>query len=61
MKLGPDVLLAIMAALQKGLLEEVDISDELRKIEVEIDPASDDGMWSQADVEDYRVLRVKQS
>ena len=36
MKLGPDVLLAIMAAVQKGLLENIDISDELRKLDVEV-------------------------
>ena len=37
MKLGTDVLIAIVAAVQKGLLEGVDISDELRKLEVEVE------------------------
>jgi len=54
MKLGPDVLLAIMAALQKGLLEEVDISDELRKIEVEVDPVY-------SGLDENCLLRIKQS
>lgn len=36
MKLGKSVLVAIMASLQKGLTEGVDISNELRNIDVEV-------------------------
>lgn len=52
MKLGPDVLIAIMAAVQKGLLENVDISDELRKLELEMDKEDDS---------DQEVLHLKKS
>lgn len=38
LKLGSDVLLAIMAAVQKGLSEQVDISDELRKLDLWVSP-----------------------
>ena len=34
MKLGPDVLVEIVAIVQKGLFEQVDISEELRAIDV---------------------------
>lgn len=35
MKLGKSVLLEIVAAVQKGLTEGVDISDQLRSLEME--------------------------
>ncbi len=34
MKLGDDVLIAIMAALRKGLMENTDISDLLRQLDL---------------------------
>ena len=34
MKLGKDVLLAIMAALRKGIMENTDISDLLQELDV---------------------------
>ena len=37
MKLGEDVLLEVMNALQKGLIEQVDISELLRQIDVSTD------------------------
>lgn len=40
MKLGEDVLFQIIEALRKGISEGVDISDILRKLEVEPDVAA---------------------
>lgn len=37
MKLGEDVLLQIVEAVRKGIVEGVDISDTLRNLEVEPD------------------------
>ena len=36
MKLGEDVLVAIVAAVQKGLSEGVDVSNILRSLDVEV-------------------------
>lgn len=42
MKFGPDVLVEIVAIVQEGLLKGTDISDDLRKIEVDLlGPAHD--------------------
>lgn len=38
MKLGEDVLVQIVEAVRKGIAEGVDISDELRKLEVVASP-----------------------
>lgn len=35
MKLGSDVLLEIVNIVQRGLIEDLDVSDLLRKIDVE--------------------------
>lgn len=38
LKLGKTVLVEIIAAVQRGMLEGIDISQQLRDLEMEVDP-----------------------
>jgi len=40
MKLGPDVLVELVAIFQKGLLRQTDVSDDLRRLDLKVDKAT---------------------
>jgi len=54
MKLAPDSLLEIVAIIQKGLLMQTDISDELRNLDLQ---ENEDGKLSLSD--EYQASRQK--
>lgn len=54
MKLGPRLLIEIMNAMQEGLVEQRDISELLREIDVQIDPDNEEVV----ELSSYLALRA---